>query len=100
MSTHAQPNRRRFPSVEIDAALAYECLMTLCIISFPQDPQDPQDLEASEETAGWYDAVRTKASPDLLEAIEQFSFQYDKIWTHLLGLAYDSPPPRDVPAFI
>jgi len=74
--------------------------MSLCAISFPQDPQDPQDLEAAEETGGWYEATRTKASPDLLKAIEEFSSHYEKIWTHLLGLAYDSPSPRDVPAFI
>ena len=100
MSTLALSNRRRFPSVEIDVSLAYEFLMTLCTISFPQDPQDPQDLEASEETGGWYEATRAKASPDLVEAIEQFSSRYEKIWTHLLGLAYDCPPPRDVAAFI
>src|SRR5438067_636510 len=100
MSTPALFNRKRFPSVEIDVSLAYEFLMTLCTISFPQDPQDPQDLEASEETGGWYEATRAKASPDLLEAIEQFSSHYEKIWTHLLGLAYDSSPPRDVPGFI
>jgi DNA-binding transcriptional ArsR family regulator len=100
MSMRALSNRRRFPSVEIDVALAYEFLMTLCAISFPQDPQDPQDLEASEETGGWYEATRAKASPDLLEAIEQFSSHYEEIWTHLLGLAYDCPPPRDVAAFI
>lgn len=100
MSTSIPGNRRRFPPVEIDAALAYEFLMSLCIISFPQDPEDQDDREASEETGGWYEATRAKASPDLLAAIEQFSSHYYNIWTHLLGIAYDCPPPRDVPTFI
>ena len=93
-------SRRHFPSVEIDSSLAYEFLMSLCAISFPQDPQDPQDLEASEETGGWYEATSAKTSPELLNAIEQFSSHYERLWSHLLGLAYESPSPRDVSSFI
>src|SRR5205823_299434 len=100
MCASALNNRKRFPSVEIDVSLAYEFLMSLCVISFPQDPQDPQDIETSEEIGNWYATVRAKASPHLLEAIDQFSAHYDKLWTHLMGLAYDCMPPRDVPTFI
>jgi DNA-binding transcriptional ArsR family regulator len=57
-------------------------------------------METSEEIGNWYETVRAKASPHLLEAIEQFSSHYDKIWTHLMGLAYECAPPRDVPTFI
>ncbi len=48
----------------------------------------------------WFDDIRKKASPDLLALIEQFSFHSHEIWEHMLGLVYDSPAPRDVPAFI
>ena len=48
----------------------------------------------------WFDDVRKKASPDLLALVEQFSFHSNEIWEHMLGLVYDCPAPRDVPAFI
>jgi len=54
------------------------------------------DYEVGNE---WLDAVRTKAGPDLLAAIDQFS-PHCKIWERLLGLAYDCPPPRDALSLI
>jgi DNA-binding transcriptional ArsR family regulator len=48
----------------------------------------------------WFDDVRAKASPELLENIEQFSFHSHQVWEHVFGLAYNCPPPRDVPTFI
>src|SRR6266567_4332276 len=48
----------------------------------------------------WFNAVRAKASPELLTAIDQFGLNYCGIWEHLFGLAYDCLPPRDVLSLI
>src|SRR5947209_17221656 len=84
---------RRPSTVEIDYSPAYEFLMTL--ITFNEEKG--YEYEAGSE---WFDAVRTKADPHLLTAIEQFESDCNHIWKHLLGLAYDCQPPKDVPAFI
>jgi hypothetical protein len=68
--------------------------MTLRAIS---EVEHHAEYEVGKE---WFDDVRKKASPDLLALIEQFSFHSCEIWEHLLGLVYDCPAPRDVPAFI
>jgi DNA-binding transcriptional ArsR family regulator len=80
--------------VEIEASPAYEFLMTLRAIN---EVERHAEYEVGKE---WFDDIRKKASPDLLALVEQFSFHSCEIWEHLLGLVYDSPAPRDVPAFI
>jgi DNA-binding transcriptional ArsR family regulator len=80
--------------VEIEASPAYEFLMTLRAIN---EVEHHAEYEVGKE---WFENVRKKASADLLALIEQFSFHSCEIWEHLLGLVYDTPAPRDVPAFI
>ena len=94
MSTQDRPGRRQPLIVEIEASPAYEFLMTLCAYS---EVEHHAEYEVGKE---WFDDVRKKASPDLLALVEQFSFHSHEIWEHILGLVYDSPAPRDVPAFI
>ena len=84
---------RRLPGIEIDVGLAYEFLMTLIVFN----EQKGFDYEVGSE---WFDAVRDKAGPDLLADINRFQLEDNHIWIHLLGLAYESEPPRDVPALI
>jgi len=92
MDVRNPPDRGRTPIVEIDVGTAYEFLMTLHATYEKED----FDYEVGDE---WLNTVRTKAGPDLLAAIDKFSSYY-KIWGHLLGLAYDCPPPRDAPSLI
>jgi DNA-binding transcriptional ArsR family regulator len=94
MSTQGRPGRRQPLIVEIEARPAYEFLMTLCAFS---ETNHHAEYEVGKE---WFDDIRKKASPDLLALVEQFSFHSHEIWEHMLGLAYDSPAPGDVPAFI
>ena len=94
MSAQDRPGRRQPLIVEIEASPAYEFLMTLCAYS---EVEHHAEYEVGKE---WFDDVRKKASPDLLALVEQFSFHSHEIWEHILGLVYDSPAPRDVPAFI
>jgi len=94
MSAQDRPGRRQPLIVEIEASPAYEFLMTLCAFS---EVEHHAEYEVGKE---WFDDVRKKASPDLLALVEQFSFHSHEIWEHMLGMVYDCPAPRDVPAFI
>jgi DNA-binding transcriptional ArsR family regulator len=47
----------------------------------------------------WFESVRRAASTDLLEKIDALSGS-DMPWAHLLSLALETPPPRDVPNFL
>jgi DNA-binding transcriptional ArsR family regulator len=94
MSVYDRPGRRQPLIVEIEASPAYEFLMTLCTFS---EGEHRVEYEVGKE---WFDDVRKMASADLLALIEQFSFHSHEIWEHMLGLVYNSPAPRDVPAFI
>jgi len=84
---------RRLPTIEIDYSPAYEFLMTLIVFNENND----HDYEVG---SGWFEAVRAKAGPDLLKALELLGSECHHVWKHLLGLAYDCEPPRDVPGFI
>src|SRR6266567_1052674 len=98
MDVQNPPGRGRTPTVEIDVGAAYEFLMTLHVMTLlaTHEPGD-LDYEVGEE---WFNAVRAKASPELLTAIDQFGLNYCGIWEHLFGLAYDCLPPRDVLSLI
>src|SRR5438132_10503053 len=98
MDVQNPPGRGRTPTVEIDVGAAYEFLMTLLVMTLLVTHKHQDfDYEVGEE---WFNAVRAKASPDLLTAISQFNLHYSKIWVHLFGLAYDCSPPRDVSSLI
>jgi DNA-binding transcriptional ArsR family regulator len=94
MSAQGRPAQRQPLIVEIEASPAYEFMMTLYAFS---DTEHHAVYEVGKE---WFDDIRKKASPDLLALVEQFSFHSCEIWEHMLGLVYDCPAPRDVPAFI
>ncbi|HEX6110246.1 MAG TPA: helix-turn-helix domain-containing protein [Ktedonobacteraceae bacterium] len=94
MFAQDRPGRRQPLIVEIEASPAYEFLMTLCAFS---EVEHHAEYEIGKE---WFDDIRKKTSPDLLALVEQFSFDSHEIWEHMLGLVYDCPAPRDVPALI
>jgi DNA-binding transcriptional ArsR family regulator len=91
------PAGGKSPVVEIEYGLAYEFLMTL-IVFFEKKGYD---YELDRE---WFDAARAKATPDLLKTIQTFgggiTSNCNHVWHQLVGLVYDSTPPRDVPAFL
>jgi len=84
---------RKLPTIEIDFGLAYEFLMSLIVFNEKMD----YDYEVGSE---WFDTVRAKAGPELLKAIELFDTDCNHVWKHMLGLAYECEPPKDVPTFI
>jgi DNA-binding transcriptional ArsR family regulator len=60
---------------------------------------DVEGRETYELDAAWFERVRQRASPELLAHIKALTAS-DKPWAHLVSLAYEAPPPRDVPAFL
>jgi DNA-binding transcriptional ArsR family regulator len=48
----------------------------------------------------WFEEVQAAVPPDLRAAVEKGQGGLGKMWMHLVGLASESAPPRDVPAFL
>lgn len=80
--------------IEIEANLAYEFLMTLCVFS------RFENHETHEVGREWFETIQAKISPSFLAALEPFRMEHEGIWEHLFGLVYECPAPRSVPAFL
>lgn len=81
--------------VTYDPALAAEFLNSLSVFSFV--PDHP----SFELGSDWFAAQRATIPADLLAAVQAVSgTQSVHLWGHLLGLVQETPPPRDVPAFL
>ncbi len=82
------------PAVTIETAPAYELLLSIVTVL------DHQDADTYDIGGDWVAEVRSRAGDDLMQRIEALSFGDSDTFRHLLGVAYDSPAPRDVPAFL
>jgi DNA-binding transcriptional ArsR family regulator len=80
--------------VVIDAAPAYEMLQALATVL------DEEDAETYDVGAEWVAEVRARAGATLMADVERVSFGVPDTFTHLTALAYETPAPRDVPAFL
>lgn len=69
----------------IEAAPAYELVLSLAVAA--SEARTPQAV-----------ALREAAGEALIERVRRFASS-DWMWAHLVGLAYEAPAPRDVPAF-
>lgn len=79
-------------AVRVEESLPHEMLMGLLRFASPSD-------RATFEDQGWYDQIRTKASPELLDAIERLGGAA-KPWGGLLRLAQARPAATTVPDLI
>jgi len=84
------------PSLEIEASPAHEFLLTLELIA-EDEHKSEQPHEVGEQ---WIEMMREKATPALLNAISEVGADACEGFSQLIGLAYDCPPPRDVPGFL
>lgn len=82
------------PPVAIDMGAAYEMLMSLVTVL------DAADHDTYEVGADWIAEIRERAGDDLLARLETASLGDPDSFIHLIPLAYDTPAPRDVPAFL
>ena len=83
----------RPPIVEIDAVVAFEFLLTLDV--FSHNHMDYEYDVGSE----WFEIIRKQVKSDLITTIGKLHMQWG-FSNVLLGIAYDSASPRDVPAFL
>jgi DNA-binding transcriptional ArsR family regulator len=81
-------------AVEVDVAEAADVLMSIWAIC-SRDDTNTFDVGATRLAE-----VRETIAPDLLSAIEELTEGYEKIPAHLLGLVWETPPPRTLSAFV
>ena len=92
MAPTRRPNTS--PAVTIEVSPAYELLESL-VTTF-----DSGENETYEIGAEWIAEARERAGKDLLDRITAVSQGDSDTFIHLIGLAYDTPAPRDIPAFL
>lgn len=88
------PTRRpgQSPVVTIEVSPAYELLLS--IVAATQATDDTYEIGSD-----WITEVRERAGEDLLRRIDAVANHDPDTFIHLLGLAYETPAPRDLPAF-
>ncbi|MCV0403525.1 MAG: helix-turn-helix domain-containing protein [Chloroflexi bacterium] len=82
------------PGIGIEVSAAYEMLSSL-MAAF-----DEKEADTYEVGPEWMSEVRERAGDDLLDRIRQVSHADADTFVHLIGLAYETPAPRDVAAFL
>jgi DNA-binding transcriptional ArsR family regulator len=82
------------PLISIEVAPAYELLQSIAIVN------DHRDADTYEIGDAWLAEARARAGEDLLARLDAVAFGDGDTYIHLMGLAYDSPAPRDVASFL
>jgi DNA-binding transcriptional ArsR family regulator len=81
-------------AVEVDVAEAADVLMSVWAIC------SRDDADTFDEGAARLGAVRAGVAPELLGAVDELTYGYEKTPAHLLGLVWETPRPRTMSAFI
>src|SRR5918992_2511722 len=82
------------PIVSIDAAPAYELLMSLAVV-FREDDHDTFEIGDA-----WITEARERAGKDLVARVEDVMMGNEDTFVHLTGIVHDTPAPRGVAAFL
>jgi len=82
------------PVVTIEVSLAYELLESL-VTAFDTGESDTYEIGPD-----WIAQARERAGDELLSRINAISQGDSDTFIHLIGLAYDTPAPRDIPSFL
>lgn len=80
--------------MEVDFAEAADVLMSIWAIA------GRHDADTFDEGRSRLEELRSGAASDLLAAIEDLTQGNEKIPAHLLGLIWETPRPRTLPAFV
>jgi DNA-binding transcriptional ArsR family regulator len=90
------PTRRpgKVPTLSIEVSPAYELIQSL-VVAFNEEADDTYDIGHE-----WITQARERAGAELVERIKAVSHGDPDTFTHLLGIAYDTPAPRSVDAFL
>jgi len=81
-------------TVAVEARAAYELLMTLTTCA------ERGNAETFEIGPAWFARVEALAGEDLLDRIDRLTAGCGWVFGNILGLAIDTPEPRDGPAFV
>src|SRR5579883_923152 len=98
----ATTNKRGMPAIELDAGLAYEFIQSL-IIYHEHQWHEKRDYEY-ELGESWFENIQATCSQDVLAGLADLTVQsysarcWLHSWSHLLGMVYDAPAPKDIPA--
>lgn len=82
------------PILTVDASPAYELLQSLCVV-FGEEHGDTYEVGEA-----WMADARERAGAELVGRIERVMLGDTDTFVHLTGIVYDTPAPRDVPAFL
>jgi DNA-binding transcriptional ArsR family regulator len=82
------------PTLIIEVSPAYELLESICI-ALEGEESDTLDIGAE-----WVAEVRARAGDELVGRLQTFAHGEADTFRHLVALAYDTPAPRDVRAFL
>jgi DNA-binding transcriptional ArsR family regulator len=82
------------PILKVDVSPAYELLQTIAV-TFAE-----HDADTYEIGDAWLAEARERAGKDLLHRIDEVMLGENDTFVNLTGLVYDTPAPRDVPAFL
>ena len=82
------------PIVTIDVSPAYELLKSILTV-VEQEEADTYDVGPE-----WVAEARARAGDDVLARIDRVSHGNPDTFIHLMGLVWDTPAPRTIPAFL
>jgi DNA-binding transcriptional ArsR family regulator len=82
------------PALTVEVSPAYELLESI-VTAFDAGESDTYEIGPE-----WIVEARERAGDDLLERIAAVSQGDSDTFIQLIGLAYDTPAPRDIPAFL
>lgn len=82
------------PGISIEVSPAYELLESLVAVT--------DDLDADTYDVGpeWIGEMRKRAGAELMDRIRAIAGSDADTFLHLMGIAYETPAPRDIPAFL
>ncbi len=82
------------PMLSIDVSPAYELLQSMAVV-FGHEEGDTYEIGTE-----WFEDARQRAGKELVDRIERVMMGNVDNFVHLTGIVYDTPAPRDVPAFL
>jgi DNA-binding transcriptional ArsR family regulator len=80
--------------VTIDVSPAYELLKSIIVV-IEHDEAETYDIGPA-----WIAEARARAGDELLERVDRASHGNADSYIHLMGLVWDTPAPRTIPAFL
>ena len=82
------------PIVTIDVSPAYELLKSIITVV------EHEEAETYDIGPAWIAEARARAGDELLARVERISHGNVDTFIHLMGLVWDTPAPRTIPAFL